>query len=167
MHQNDLEGLATRRLLELFSQLLDELRRRRAIRSSNNPVADYTEAVVATALGLDLVPKSTTGYDAKDSEGRRYEIKGRRLTRQNLSTQLSVIRGLELNHFSFLAGVLFNEDFSVARACLVPHDVVMRLAVYRKHVNGWVLHLRPNVWNEPEVLDITERVRAAQEDQDP
>jgi hypothetical protein len=58
---------------------------------------------------------------------------------------------------------LFHEDFSVARACLVPRKVVTTLAVYRQHVNGWILHLRPKLWDEPGVCDITERVRAAQE----
>lgn len=157
-----LKGLGTTELLRLFAAVLDELRGRGVIRSANNPVADYAERLMACALSLDLKSKSTTGFDAMDAQGRRYEIKGRRLTRQNRSTQLSVIRGLDLKHFDFLGGVLFDEDFSVARACLIPRDVVERTAVYRAHVNGWILHLRPGLWQEPGVEDISAQVRAAQ-----
>jgi hypothetical protein len=42
-----LEVLSTRELLSLFARILEELRRRKVVRSSNNPVADYTEWLVA------------------------------------------------------------------------------------------------------------------------
>lgn len=158
----NLEPLPTHELLALFSGVLDELRRRGTIRSTNNPVADYAESLVSRALSLTLAPKSSTGYDALDTLGRRYEIKGRRPTRQNTSRQLSALRGLEAKHFSFLAGVLFDEDFTVRRACLIPYETVVQLAVYRKHVNAWVLHLRDSVWSADGVQDITLSVSKAQ-----
>jgi hypothetical protein len=157
-----LEILRTSELLSLFALILEELRRREVVRSSNNPVADYTEWLVAKALSLEQLRGSTTGCDALDAEGRRYEIKGRRLTRHNNSTQLSVIRGLDLCHFDFLVGVLYDEDFLVSRACLIPHEVVKTTATYRKHVNGWIVYLRPTVWQELGVLDITDELKAAQ-----
>jgi hypothetical protein len=129
---------------------------------SDNPVADDTEWLVAKALSLDQLRGSTTGCDAVDVKGRRYEIKGRRLTRHNTSTQLSAIRGLDLCHFDFLAGVLYDEDFLVSRACLIPHGVVKTTATYRKHVNGWILYLRPAIWEEAGVLDISDQLKAAQ-----
>jgi hypothetical protein len=158
----ELESFKTHELLALFSGVLDELRRRETIRSTNNPVADYAESLVARALSLKLAPKSSTGYDAVDALGQRYEIKGRRPTRQNRSTQLSAIRGLDLEHFSFLAGVLFAEDFSVYRGCLIPYKTVKELAVYRPHVNAWILHLRDSVWSVPDVQDITDSLKAVQ-----
>jgi hypothetical protein len=151
-------GLTTksdRELLALFGEVLCELRARKVVRSTNNPVADYAEGLVAKALGLELLAGSTTGCDATDALGKRYEIKGRRLTEHNPSTQLSVVRGLDKCHFDFLAGVLFNEDFSIQRACLIPHAVVLRKAKYRQHVNGWILFLRSGLWDEPGVADIT------------
>jgi hypothetical protein len=157
-----LKILRTSELLSLFALILEELRRREVVRSSNNPVADYTEWLVAKALSLEQLRGSTTGCDALDSEGRRYEIKGRRLTRHNNSTQLSVIRGLDLCHFDFLVGVLYDEHFLVSRACLIPHEVVKTTATYRKHVNGWILYLRPTVWEELGVLDISDELKAAQ-----
>lgn len=157
-----LEILRTSELLSLFAGIVEELRRREVVRSSNNPVADYTEWLVAEALSLEQLRGSTTGCDAVDAEGRRYEIKGRRLTRHNTSTQLSVIRGLDLCHFDFLVGVLYDEDFLVSRACLIPHEVVKTTATYRKHVNGWILYLRPAIWEEVGVVEISDQLKAAQ-----
>lgn len=159
----DISTFKTLDLLRLFAGILDELRTRGVVRSSNNPVSDYTEGLVAAALSLTLVTGSTTGYDAEDKEGNRYEIKGRRWTRHNRSTQLSVVRGLELKHFNFLAGVLYNEDFSVERACLIPHTVVSAVATHRKHVNGWIIHLQQSLWGKVGVRDITDCVRKTQE----
>jgi len=157
-----LESLRTSELLSLFARILEELRNRKVVRSSNNPVADYTEWLVAKALSLKQLRGSTTGCDAVDSDGRRYEIKGRRLTRHNTSTQLSAIRGLDLCHFDFLAGVLYDEEFLVARACLIPYEVVKATAAYRKHVNGWTVYLRPTMWEEPGVIDISDQLKTAQ-----
>ena len=157
-----LKSYSTQELLALFSKVLSELRRRGTIRSTNNPVADYAEYLVARALSLTLAQKSTTGYDAVDASGRRYEIKGRRLTKDNKSRQLSAIRGLDHQHFSYLAGVLFNEDFSVHRACLIPYEIVEQIAVYRSHVNAWILHLREDVWEIDGVENITQPILEVQ-----
>src|ERR1041384_2668015 len=115
-----LREYSTPSLLAHFADVLEELRRRRVTRSTNNPVADYTEHLVSRALNLTPVAKSTTGYDAVDFEGLRYEIKGRRPTAENRSRQLSAIRGLDKKHFAYLVGVLYNPNFSVLRGCVIP-----------------------------------------------
>src|SRR5262249_37444988 len=84
----DLTKLTSAELLALFDGVLVELRARDLVRSSNNPVADYAESLVARALGLRLETKSTTGYDAIGQDGLKYEIKGRRPTPANKSRQL-------------------------------------------------------------------------------
>jgi hypothetical protein len=152
--------------LNIFAGCLDELKRRGVTRSTNNPVADYAEFLFQNALSLKLCPKSTKGYDATDTHGRKYEIKGRRLTSHNTSRQLSAIRGLDENHFDFLAGVLFGADFTVQKACLVPHDQVSILSAYREHTNSWILHLRDSVWTKPGVIDVTQDLVKAQVEHD-
>ncbi len=161
----DLTDTPPSALLALYVDVLAQLRQRAIIRSTNNPVADYAEYLVAQALGVQLAAKSTTGYDAIGSDGERYEVKARRLTASNLSRQLSAIRGLPERHFDYLAGVLFAEDFTVARACLVPISVVEQEATYRSHVNAWILHLRDSLWARGDVRDITAAVRAAAADE--
>jgi len=159
-----LGSLTTLDLLSLYASVLNELRDRGVTRSTNNPVADYAEALVSEALGLSLNPKSTTGFDAVDGEGVRYEIKARRLTPHNSSRQLSAIRGLDDRHFEYLVGVLFGEGFEVHRACVVPYEVVVNNSTYRTHTNAWVFHLRDEVWRLPSVRDVTDPVRRAQGD---
>lgn len=159
----DLENRNTTDLLAAYVHILEELRERGAIRSTNNPAADYAEHLASRALNLRLALKSTRGYDATDSRGNRYEIKGRRLTRHNPSRQLGVIRGLDEEQFDHLIGVLFAEEFTVERACVIPFAVVRDLSVYRPHVNGWVLHLRDSVWQRAGVQDVTRKLKAAKE----
>jgi len=162
MNLTDLKKVSPPELLSLFSMVLDELRERGVVRSTNNPVADYAEHLIAKALNLQLANKSTTGFDAIDAEGNKYEIKARRLTTQNKSRQLSAIRGLDMDHFNYLAGVIFANDFKVQKACLIPISVVQRLSVYREHVNAWIFHLRDSVWELDNIVDITDKLRATQ-----
>lgn len=158
----DLSAFTARDLLSLFVQVLDELRHRGVTRSTNNPLADYAEALFERALSLTRTAKSTKGHDAVDATGNRYEVKARRITPHNRSRQLSAIRNLDQVHFTYLAGVLFHEDFSVWKACLIPHEVVLNRSTYIAHTNSWKLDLRDDVWNLPRVVDVTEKLVHAQ-----
>jgi len=152
---------STQGILRLYCDVLSELRSRGVIRSTNNPVADVAEFLVTKALRLKRAPKSTTGYDAFDRAGRRYEIKARRLTGENPSRELSVIRDLEKRHFTHLVGVLFTEQFKVMKACVIPVGVVRQAASYSQHVNGWRLVLADSVWERSSVRDVTKPLQAA------
>ena len=93
--ESNLRILDKQTLLRLYSELMEELRSRELIRSSNNPVADYAEKVAVGRLRLIRASKEERGYDALDKQKRRYQIKGRRITRHNKSRQLGVIRNLD------------------------------------------------------------------------
>ena len=147
-------------LLGLYNDVLRELLRRKIIRSTNNPVADLAEFLAQHALQLELVQKSTKGYDATDWRGRRYEIKGRRLTQENSSRQLSTIRELDKSHFTHLIAILFTEDFGILRACVIPIELVREWARPDKHVNGWRFELKDAVLQHEGVQDITSQVAA-------
>lgn len=157
-----IDRLTDRQLFALYGQVLEALRTRGIIRSANNPVADLAEGLCKRALRLDLARKSTTGYDGKDPSGRRIEIKARRITRENGSRQLSAIRGMGDRHFDFLAGILFKADFSVWKACLIPHKTVKAHATFDKHTNSHRLLLRDSVWSLPGVKDITALLKKAE-----
>jgi hypothetical protein len=163
MRDSELKQASPRELLTFFARVLEQLREREVVRSGNNPVADYSESLVVRALRLKRLGGSNKGCDAMDdSNGKRYEIKGRRITKYNPSTQLSVIRELDSRHFDYLVGVLFDDNFTVTRACCVPWKVVHHCAKPRKHVNGWIMHLTPSVWEQPGVRDITPELKKAQ-----
>ena|ERR1700738_126914 len=75
-------------LLNLYCDLLRELRRRNLIRTENIPTGDLAETLVVQALKLRPENSSNIGCDARHCDGRRFQIKGRRLTPLNKSRQL-------------------------------------------------------------------------------
>lgn len=142
-------------LLRLHSEILTELKDRGVVRSKNNPTGDFAEWLTAKTLGLALEDNSAKGFDATDSKGNRYQIKGRRITDDNPSTQLGVIRNLDAHEFDYLIAVILNSDWTVLRVAQIPYEQIDSLASFREHQNGHVMHLRPSVFSCPGVLDLT------------
>ncbi len=156
MTEFDWKVLTIPELLRCFANILDELKERKVVRTRNNPVADYAEWLVTQQFGLSLERSSKRGYDAIDQNGKRYQIKSRRLDPTNESRLLSVIRNLDTNEFDYLVGVLFNRDFTVKEAYKIPHSVIREHARFSEHVNGYLLHLQGEVLTAPGVENITE-----------
>ena len=146
-------------LLAGYGSILDELRRREIVRSSNNPVSDYAELLFCKAYLCTRESNSAAGYDAKDNKGVRYQIKARRLSLRNGSRQLSAIRKLDADPFDVLAGILLNERFQIIRAALVPVAIVLDRSVHVPHTNSWKFLLRDDVWRETGVRDVTANLR--------
>lgn len=117
---------SAKNVLKEYLTILRELRKRNLIRSTNNPVADIAETLVV-ALKLKLASGSTAGHDAVNDAGVRYEVKGRRVTKENKSRQLSFIRGLDKDHFDFLVGVLFDESFLALKAGIIPKSKTCKI----------------------------------------
>jgi hypothetical protein len=163
MSAPDLKSMCVRELLQTYCDVVGELRRREIVRSSNNPVADYSELLFCRAFGWSREGGSNLGFDAVCAKGLRYEIKGRRLTRSNQSRQLSFIRKLPDRQFDFLAGVLFHHGFAIKRGALVPHANVEARARFSKHANGWLFELKDEVWGESGVIDVTRELGLAAE----
>jgi hypothetical protein len=158
----NLDDFTIRELLVLYGKVLDTLRARETTRSANNPVADYAEGLCKVALKLTLAAKVMTGYDGIDPSGNKIEVKARRITKENGSRQLSAIRGIDRHHFDYLAGVLFNADFSVMKGCLIPYAVIKEHGKHNEHVNSHRFLLRDSVWALPGVRDITEALNKAE-----
>lgn len=156
----DLTQLTPTELLKLQSSIIEELRSRRILRSSNNPVGDWAEYLYCTAFQWNQTGNSQAQVDAIGPDGKRYQIKGRRITPQNGSRQLSAIRDLDKNPFDFLAGVLFEADYSVMRAAIIPAKIVRRLSTPHDHTRSFTFQLRNRVWDAPGVRDVTEKLRA-------
>ncbi|MDN7807302.1 hypothetical protein [Burkholderia gladioli] len=155
----DLSKRSIADLLATHCTVIEELQRRGVLRSGNNPTGDYAEWLVSSKLGLELAAKSCKGYDATDRQKMKYEIKARRVTPSNPSTQMSPIRNLAGAHFDFLIAVVFDSDWNVSAAAKIPHQVVPVVASFRKHVNGHVMYLRPSVFSAAGVEDITALLR--------
>jgi hypothetical protein len=156
----DLSGLSPSELLALHAQVADELRSRDITRSSNNPTGDLAEYLFCKAFDWKQAGNSNPNVDGIDASGIRYQVKGRRLTRYNKSRQLSAIRNLAGAHFDFLAGVLFNEDYTIMRAALIPYAVALERASFISYTNSHKFMLRDDVWSAAGVRDVTEELRA-------
>ena len=157
----NLSELTIPELLKLQSSAVEELRARKVVRTANNPVGDYTEWLVAKALGLELVRNSSAGYDALSPSGVRVQIKGRRVTARNRSRQLSAIRKLEGQDFDELVAVIFNEAFEVVEAVSIPHAVVGEYGTFRKHVNAHILLVQGRLLEDPRVKSLRSELNAA------
>jgi len=154
----DFTTLSESELLQLHAGVIEELHKRGVVRTANNPVGDYTEWLVCDRLSLSLQPNSKASYDGIDSNGLRYQIKGRRSKPGNV--QLSVIRKLDQVGFDYLIAVVFNSDYTIRFAAKIPYSVVSEIAVYRKHVNGHVPNIRESIFQRLGVEDITNILNA-------
>jgi hypothetical protein len=137
----------------------EELRTRGITRSSNNPTGDLAEYLFCRAFGWKQAGNSSANVDALGKDGKRYQIKGRRLTCHSQPRQLSAIRDLAGGHFDYLAGVLFAEDYSIQRAAIIPRSVIKKRATFVKRTNSHRFLLRDDIWNAPGVRDVTAKLR--------
>ena len=126
---SNLDNKTIRELLKLQVSVIDELRKRNVVRTGNNPLGDYTEWLVAKALGLNLVKNAMAGYDATSEDGVKIQIKGRRITKRNLSA------------YSY-ALLFFATDFKLG--FYYPRKAPSERMVGRKNRN-WKITFRRNV----------------------
>lgn len=155
-----LSGFSPSQLLDLHSRIIDELRARELVRTSNNPVGDLAEYMFCKAFGWERAGNSHAHLDAIDTSGVRYQIKARKITAHNGSRQLGAIRELDKGHFDFLAAVLFSERFEVRRAILIPHSLIGPNAKFVERTNSHKFFLRDDVWSYPGVRDVTSELQA-------
>ncbi len=150
----DFSKMQEKELLQLHASIITELNNRGVVRTQNNPLGDYTKWLVATALDLELQNNSKAGYDGINHNGVRIQIKGRRVTPKNNSRQLSAIRKYFEKDFDELAAVIFDENFNVIEALLIPHEVVGEYASFREHVNAHILILKGPILLDPRIRTI-------------
>ena len=145
-------------LMNMYAEILAELNARNVVRTYNSPVGDYAEWLVAEKMGLMLENNSKKGYDAYDPQtGLRYQIKSRwergKVTTQ--SRELNVIRNYHDKQFDFLVVIIFNNQFNVKEAYMIPHGTIKKYANYNKHQNGYVLIARGPVLVDESTNNIT------------
>jgi len=145
----NLSEMKVKELLQLQVAITNKLKHRRIVRTQNNPLRDYTEWIVSQALDLEFQTNSKADYDGISKERVRVQIKDRRVTPQNNSRQLSAIRKYDEKDFDELAAVIYNENFDIIEALLIPHEVVGVCASYREHVNAHILYSQGPNFDRP------------------
>lgn len=149
-------SLSDLELLSLHSEILTQLRSRGVIRTKNNPVGDYAEWLVSKALGMTLLSNSSAGADAIDTDGKKVQIKARRVTPDNPSRQLSALRNYEAADFDYLIAVIFDETYNILDAYKIPHEVIQDYARHSDHVNAHIVNLKGAILTDPRVSSIKE-----------
>lgn len=149
----DLTQLTNRQLLQLDAKIKDELKGRGVLRTNNAPLGDYTEHLVVTAFGWSIAPNSEKSFDALSSDGNRIQIKGRRIVEPNGSVQLSAIRNF--SGFDTLCIVLFDKDYNVTRAVLVPSPVAEAQARRQSHTNSYLVFANTRLLEHQDAIDVT------------
>lgn len=151
-----MEEVEVKEKLKEYAAILNALHLAGIVRTYNSPVGDYAEWIVSTKLNLLLEKNSKKGYDAIDSaSGTRYQIKSRWMHPGKNSRELNVIRNYEENQFDCLIAVIFGNDFEVAEAYKIPHDVIGEYFPYKEHQNGVVVTLGSSFIQNTRVEDIT------------
>jgi hypothetical protein len=155
MYMESLSRMTEKELLIFNSEIMRELKSRDVIRTKNSPIADYCEWLVAKKFKWKLANSSNGGYDAKDSDGFRVQIKCRMIEGGKGTNQLGVIRNLDKDPFDYLVAVLFNERIEVVKGYKISKELIRKYSRFSMHQNGHILILKEEVLASNELIDIT------------
>lgn len=96
------------------------------LRSERNLQGDYAEWLAKELLSLELASNSIQkGYDAKDSNGRLYQIKSRTVGTLEQNTSFDM-RSID-EPFDYLVCVFLSQEFDLMAVIKVPYQVVHEL----------------------------------------
>lgn len=152
---------STLELLRSYGRAIDALRESGVVRTKN-VVGCYGEYLFSRAFGWKLQGNSQSAFDAVDSAGVTYQVKSRRVSVLNPSRQLGDMPPDAGIRFDVLAGVIFDEEFTVHCAVLIPKDALLPLR--SGNPSRPRFHLRDGVLAAQGVRDVTETLRLAQFD---
>jgi hypothetical protein len=157
----ELKKLTIQKLLQQHASIASELRSRGVSRTANNPLGDTAEYIFHSAFGWKLEPNSKAGFDAICPKLGRVQIKSRRVTEHNKSRQAGDIRKLDNKLFDHLAGVVFDADYEIHVAMIIPHSLILKRAIAISHSNSSRIYLRDEWLAEEGVKDVTVHMRKA------
>jgi len=107
---------------------------------------------------MTLLSNSSAGADAIDTDGKKVQIKARRVTPDSPSRQLSALRNYEAADFDYLIAVIFDETYNVLDAYKIPHEVIRDYARHNDHVNAHIVNLKGAILTDPRVNSIKEEL---------
>jgi hypothetical protein len=117
-------------LFRYFHEIEKELWSRYKIKDPGS----YAEHLVAKALGASLLRNSVNkGFDLKHESYGRIEVRSRRYPLDGRREDRVELPNVKSGLFDFFVHVVFDPDFSVFGAYLVPHDAITALASASKN----------------------------------
>ena len=128
----DVTHLTPLELLRAHGAILDELRRREIVRSTNSPISDYAEVLFCRAFGWTREGNSAAGFDATDVAGQRYQIKARRMT-DDLGSTLLREPGEQPNNCTVCTLLLGSNQWGRVRGGLTSKEFIGTRLRNKKH----------------------------------
>lgn len=130
----DLRSSTVSGLLNQYEDALAELKRRKVIRTKNAPLGDLAEKCATYVYGGDLERNSNATFDLMTPNGKRVQIKSRRLSDTNpLSRRFSGMRSLEFDWCLFL---LVDGDQVVQASEWSPSEIE-RIGTWQENRLAW------------------------------
>jgi hypothetical protein len=144
-------------LFVLLALVMQELKTRNLVRTANNPVADLGELLFCGGLGWQREHNQGKDIDAIMKNGERVQIKARRLTRKNQSTRSGTI--YDKQGWDWIALALFDTDFTIQKAILIPRKIALAHMKWSKRQQGWYISLtKTRFWKETTLIDVTPKL---------
>ena len=117
-------------MLNRYSNIIEKLKDAGIIKTAK-VVGDYGEYIASKKLHLELMDSpQNKGYDAKDLNGKKYEIKTRKATKTNFpksnNTMNFSIKSKQLSKIDFLVYVEFTKDWNIKHLLKIPKEEVDR-----------------------------------------
>ena len=115
----DVSSLSLKALLELQGHIMLELHGR-GVGMSSNPTRELARHLFIRAFGWTAHPSTSSGPDAVSAKGSRIKIKGRRMLDPSDSLQMTALPDPATWSFEWLAAVVFDWNYDVVRAAVIP-----------------------------------------------
>ena len=116
--------LELRRLLSQYLAALEALRP-----FGIETLCDYAEYAFEQALGGKRVTRGQKGHDVVCGQYGRIQVKERRLPADGRTEERLHLRNITADSCDYLGAVIFENDYTVRKATLVPHSEVWPLIV--------------------------------------
>lgn len=150
----DIRSRSTRELLAAYVEILDELARRKVIRTRNAPAGDLAERVVATAYCGELAPNSAKSWDVRAADGRLLQVKSRVIGPDARRSQVfSPFRSFDFDACVFV--VFDARDYSITNAIELPAESVRGLSHRSEWVAGNRVRVFADLLNAAGAVDVT------------
>lgn len=155
-----LENKSNTELIEMYSQILTELKSREVIRSKNL-LGDLGEYLAIEKFNttpgrpnLQAAPTGTQNIDAISRNGERYSIKSTtgNLTGVFYGLEPSGSNNLDTQKFEYVLIVKFNDDFVLEKIYQLKWELFLRHKRWHKTMRAWNLSLTRALISDSEVI---------------
>jgi hypothetical protein len=159
-HMVDIAGLSTNEIIQLYADILDELKDREVIRT-NNLVGDLGEYIAvehfnnnSTLPNLIFAPEGTRNIDALSRNGERYSIKA---TTTNLTGIVYDINHPDseddqLQKFEYMLIVQLSKSYKLKRIIQLEWNLFLKYKKWHSTMRGWNISITKTLLKESKVI---------------